>query len=269
MTIFDYKRIYFEEITKLRGSYEKRIERERIFNDNLKKLNEISLNFDEELQKVQQSCDRLLEIVTRQKSKQPEKIPKNPLKCMDTCNASSVSEIPLTQPFIPFTNETFDLSYNATFTGPSSSISPNNNNNEIEDFTYEEEDIEEDFIDEDYLTSEDYAFAESINNTASIETFLPSCLYNSCDTSTLSSPSITSHDELDKEYHNLPQFTQPIFSLSIFSKLVISLLSYKYNINTQLSVNIFNQYRIFIWDPGISYTTLIIDSHFLDSILIL
>ena len=138
----------------------------------------------------------------------------------------------------------------ATFTGTISSILPNNNNNnEIEDFTYEEEDTEEDFIDEDYLTSEDYEFAETIINSTSSGTYLHLSCCASINNLLLPAPVLSSVDNSVGLPCYFTAIAQSISSLKQFSHFNELLILQNYNINNY--IYIFNRYRIFIWDPGI------------------
>ena len=271
MKTFEYNRIYSEEIKILRASYEKGVERQRILDKALKDLNEISWSFEEDLQTDRQGCERQWNFPekNRRQSKCSAKISREKAEFADlnqtTSTIGSTNSIAISIPNI-----------NATTTGPTSTILPTNlpnnseyssndtdtdtdstvNNDEYEDdsenfidsdyFIYEEEDVDEYSMEDDFLNVEDYQFADSINNTSFTRIYLPSVFGTSYDSSVPSTPILaTVHDS---------KFTKLIFSSEIFSGLTVSLLLNIFNFNISVNVYNFNRYKILIWDPGILYT---------------
>ena len=154
----------------------------------------------------------------------------------------------------------------ATFTGPFSTILPtttnnNTNNNltdnmdsmnfhhdELEYFTYEEEDLISNSDNDEFLTPEDYQFAASICDDNCSGAYLHSALPHLFGHSPV--PILSGFAGLDRP-HDLLDFTQLISSPELYSKFTILLLSYYYIITNSLSVYIFTHYKILTWDPGI------------------
>mgnify|MGYP007089702409 CR=1 FL=1 len=182
-----------------------------------------------------------------------------------TIEFSSSSEI--TSSILTFSTDSYTYLPNiATFTGPFSTILPtttnnNTNNNltdnmdsmnyhhdELEYFTYEEEDLISNSDNEEFLTLEDYQFAASIYSDNCSGIYLYSALPHLFDHSPV--PILSGFAGLDRP-HDLLDFTQLISFPQLYSKSTILLLSYYCIITNSLPVYIFTHYKILTWDPGI------------------
>jgi len=169
----------------------------------------------------------------------------------------------------PATDTTSKLLYNVTFTGSTTTVLPfnlfpehdktslnnnddsnNNNNNNSQSIIYEGESCTLN-SDENYLSTQDYDFVDSIQSPTFSGIFLPSLCYDSSKYSIFLMPS--SYDEYNSvtASSDLTIIVHKSLSCQPISGATESLLVIKDKFNSRLSVYAFNLYVIFKWDPGI------------------
>jgi hypothetical protein len=120
-----------------------------------------------------------------------------------------------------------------------------------EAYIYEEEDYSPDSNDEDYLTIEDRVFIASILDPTDNEICLPSIFFNSPTFSNSSDYNAS----LESNFLFAKETTTGLhYSLHLYGKLISAKKSADgTEFENIFPVIFFNQYRIFLWDPGIYF----------------
>ena len=160
-----------------------------------------------------------------------------------------------TSSVIPIKDTNINLLTNATITGPSSTIFPtnqsteNNNNNNLECFNCEVEELSPNSFDNDFVNAENDQFADPVGDSICSGICSTSVLLHSCELTILQVP--TSSSVYNLASVNDSKFTQLTYSSKIFAKFSNPFLLH-YNHDNILFIYFINRYRIFIWDPGIS-----------------
>ena len=151
----------------------------------------------------------------------------------------------------------------ATATGTISTISPTipfnapettSFMNEI--FIYEEQEEEEFTLtpnDENFLSTEDHKFVDSISSSTFSGIFLPSLFYDFSKYLKSPEPTLSNVDDSDSASSDLTIVVQKSFSCQPFSDVLESLLVAEYDVISRILVFVIDEYVIFVWDPGKFY----------------
>jgi len=150
----------------------------------------------------------------------------------------------------------------ATATDTTSTISPtitcktpDTTSSVTELFIYEEE---EEFTltpkDENFLSTEDHEFVDSIRSSTFSGIFLPSLYYDISKYSMSPEPTLSNVEDSASASSDITIIVQKSFTCQPFSNVIEFHLVAEYIFNSRLSIDIINRYIIFIWDPGISFT---------------
>ena len=284
----EFHRLFSEETKQVKESFWKMEVTQRIFEEHQRNFNENQRNLEslqfarqscERLCEFSKITDKRLNSIERNSSRQvkhlevtvaqpaqriEDKVIQKVADMENTVEFSSSSEI--TSSILTFSTDSYTYLPNiATSTGTISSISPCINNytnynladnmdimnyyhDELESFTYEEEDFNSNCGNEEFPSVEDCQFADSIFTDSCHGIFIPSTLPCSFDYSPRSI--LSGCDGLDTPHGSL-EFIQLVFSLQLYYKVTLLLLLYYYNITDRLSVYISHHRQILIWDPGI------------------
>jgi hypothetical protein len=159
-------------------------------------------------------------------------------------------------------NSISDLPKNATSTGTISTILPTITFNAPETtsfmnefFIYEEE--EEEFTlmpnDENFLSSEDHEFVDSISSSTFSGIFLQSLFYDFSKYLMPPEPTLSNFDDSANAASDLTIVVQKSFSSQPFSDVLESLLFAEYDVISRILVFVIDEYVIFVWDPGKFY----------------